>query len=136
MSKEERPEPNYDFTFEGTVLKVEATQTFASGFQKRTIIIDNSNPGDKYKNPVSFTFTKDHCKDLDGIVEGMVVEVKGFFNGRAWDNPKTGKTQYFNENYCYRTPRVISKPESKPVPEPATPDVGEIDAADPDELPF
>lgn len=96
----------FDFTFRGTVVEVMETQTFGSGFKKRTFVVDNAPKDKEWKNPVPFVFTKDDVKKLDGIQKGMEVEISGWFNGRKWEGQKG--VSYFCDNTVYGNVKIIS----------------------------
>lgn len=90
-------------TFIGRVVEVGKTETLgknpAKPFYKRTIIVDDAEEGAKYPNPVPFETSGDKCKFFDGIEVGDVVTIEFYPNGRAWNDPKTGKTRYFGSNH-------------------------------------
>ena len=56
----------------GTVHKIEETQTFESGFQKRTLVIHN---GEQYRPYVAIDFLKDRIDLLDKYKVGNAVTV-------------------------------------------------------------
>lgn len=56
----------------GTVHKIEETQTFESGFQKRTLVINN---GEQYRPYIAIDFLKDRIDLLDKYKEGDAVTV-------------------------------------------------------------
>ena len=56
----------------GTVHKIEETQTFESGFQKRTLVINN---GEQYRPYIAIDFLKDRIDLLDKFKEGDSVTV-------------------------------------------------------------
>jgi len=121
----------FDFTFSGQVVEVGDTKTYASGFKKRTVVIDDSPKDKDWKNPVPFQFFKDDVSKLDGISVGMTVEVSGYFKGRKWEGPKG--VSWFCDNTVYGEVKVVSAPEKK---EPVKEDVqGNGDCGDED-LPF
>ncbi len=84
----------YEFT--GTVKKVCDLQTFASGFTKRDLVVEEEKDG-SWPNPVAFTFKKDNTAKLDGIREGQRVKVGFAIDGREWNDPKTGNIRYFTD---------------------------------------
>lgn len=77
----------------GTVVEVGKEQTF-NKFSKRTIVVCD-DPESKYPNLLPFEAVGDTMKYLDKFKGGDKVKVDFFLNGRKWDNPKTGATQYF-----------------------------------------
>lgn len=89
-------------TFNGRVVSVGETETLGKNpdkpFYKRVIIIDDSDMDSKYPNPVPFEATGDKCQYLDKYKKGDEVSVEFYPSGRAWEDPKTGKTRYFSSN--------------------------------------
>lgn len=81
------------YTMTGTVVEVGKEQTF-NKFSKRTIVVCD-DPESKYPNLLPFEAVGDTMKYLDKFKCGDKVKVDFFLNGRKWDNPKTGTTQYF-----------------------------------------
>ena len=84
----------YEFT--GPVKKVCDLQTFASGFTKRDLVVEEEKDS-QWPNPVAFTFKKDNTAKLDGIAEGTRVKVGFVIDGREWNDPKTGNVRYFTD---------------------------------------
>lgn len=129
----------YDFEFTGRIVEIQPTQTFASGFKKRTVIIDDKGEDAEYPNPVPFQLTKDRCADADKFHHGQLVTVKGWFNGRKWHNESKNCDQYFCDMMIgkFESDEVSSPTE---VPEPAqAPDIpSETQASEPSsmDLPF
>ena len=56
----------------GTVHNIEETQTFESGFQKRTLVINN---GEQYRPHIAIEFLKDRIDLLDKYKVGDAVTV-------------------------------------------------------------
>ena len=123
----------YEYT--GVVEEVGAVQTFGSGFTKRDCIIGNDvDSPSKYPNPVKFTFKKDNCSLLDGVVKGQRAKVRFAIDGRRWDGPKG--TQYFVDLTALKIEVLNADGSStEPVPVPAEPDFP-ADAGDVDDMPF
>ena len=133
MSEEKKL--TYDFTFQGKVVEIMPLQTFASGFKKRTLVIDNTSPDKDWENPVPFTFNKEDVKKLDGIAVGQIVKVSGWLKGRRWDGPK-GR-QYFLDANVYGKVEVIGGAATVPqAAQPAKTETTGIDAADASDMPF
>lgn len=74
------------FKVAGRVASIGETQTFASGFAKREIIVEAS-ANESYKNPVALTLKKDDVAKADSLSVGDGVEVEGFIDGREWNGP-------------------------------------------------
>ena len=81
------------YTMTVTVVEVGKEQTF-NKFSKRTIVVCD-DPESKYPNLLPFEAVGDTMKYLNKFKGGDKVKVDFFLNGRKWDNPKTGTTQYF-----------------------------------------
>lgn len=75
----------------GTVEKVFETETFASGFQKRTLVV---NTGGEYAQYIPIEFFKDKIDLLDGLKVGDDVTVHTNLRGRKWESPQ-GEVKYF-----------------------------------------
>ena len=73
----------YEIT--GKIIHIGETQTFASGFTKREIVIEES--ADKYPQTIKFDTVKEGCDRLDAFRLGQVVTVA--FNIRG--NEHNGK---------------------------------------------
>ena len=76
------------FQVAGKVLEVGEVQAFASGFTKRTLVIEASRDAEKFSNPIELTLKKDDCAKADAIGVGDFVETEGFVEGRRWEGPK------------------------------------------------
>lgn len=77
---------------QGTVKKVFETQTFASGFQKREMVLLTQ---EQYPQPISIEFLSDKTNLLDTVKEGDLIKVGINIRGREWTNPQ-GEVKYFN----------------------------------------
>ena len=123
----------YEFT--GKVKGVGELQTFASGFTKRDLVVEEERDG-RWPNVVAFAFKKDNAAKLEGIVPGLRVKVGFAVDGREWTDPKTGKVRYFSDLTALRLERLDGE---MPVPEVAVPDdvtVDSVDLGDDGKLPF
>ena len=123
----------YEFT--GKVKGVGELQTFASGFSKRDLVVEEERDG-RWPNVVAFAFKKDNAAKLDGIVPGMRVKVGFAVDGREWTDPKTGKVRYFSDLTALRLERLDGE---MPVPEVAVPNDVTVDSDNLDgdgKLPF
>ena len=106
----------YEFT--GKVKVVGELQTFASGFTKRDLVVEEERAGN-WPNVVAFAFKKERVALLDGMVSGTRVKVGFAVDGREWTDPKTGKVRYFSDLTALRLERLDGE---MPVPEVAVPD--------------
>ena len=123
----------YEFT--GKVKVVGELQTFASGFTKRDLVVEEERDG-RWPNVVAFAFKKERVALLDGMVSGTRVKVGFAVDGREWTDPKTGKVRYFSDLTALRLERLDGE---MPVPEVAVPDDVTVDSDNLDDdgkLPF
>ena len=87
---------------QGTVKKVFETQTFASGFQKREMILLTQ---EQYPQPISIEFLSDKINLLDNLHEGENIKVGINIRGREWTNPQ-GEVKYFNSITGWKLEKV------------------------------
>lgn len=87
---------------QGTVKKIFDTQTFASGFQKREIVILTD---EQYPQPIAIEFLSDKIDLLQNVKEGESVKVGINIRGREWTNPQ-GEVKYFNSITGWRLEKV------------------------------
>ena len=106
----------YEFT--GKVKGIGELQTFASGFSKRDLVVEEERDG-RWPNVVAFSFKKENTAQLEGMAPGMRVKIGFAVDGREWTDPKTGKVRYFSDLTALRLERLDG---AVPVPEPAVPD--------------
>ena len=106
----------YEFT--GKVKSVGELQTFASGFAKRELVVEEEREGN-WPNVVAFAFKKDNVAKLDGVKPGMRVKVGFAVDGREWTDPKTGKVRYSSDLTALRLEQLDGALQ---VPEPADPE--------------
>ena len=98
---------------QGTIKKIGDTKTFASGFQKREMILLTQ---EQYPQPISIEFLQDKCDLLDNVKEGQFATVYINIRGREWTNPQ-GEVKYFNSITGWKIenePTKVEKPE-KPI---------------------
>ena len=124
----------YEYT--GVVEKVLATQTFASGYSKRDIVLtDDVGSDTKWPNHIAFTFKKDAASVLDTVKEGQRVKIRFAIDGREWTNPQ-GQVKYFTDLTGLKLDVLNEDGTStEPVPAPAEPDFP-ADAGEVDDMPF
>ena len=120
----------YEFT--GKVKVVGELQTFASGFTKRDLVVEEERDG-RWPNVVAFAFKKERVALLDGMVSGTRVKVGFAVDGREWTDPKTGKVRYFSDLTALRLERLDGE---MPVPEVAVPDDVTAELDNNREIPF
>ncbi len=124
---------------QGTVKKLFDAQTFASGFQKREMVLLTQ---EQYPQPINIEFLSDKINLLDNLREGDSIKVGINIRGREWTNPQ-GEVKYFNSITGWRVEKV-SDDANEPVavtPAPASqaaPAANENPFADDadDDLPF
>ena len=104
------------YEFEGSVKEIMDTQTFASGFTKREIVVTD-------------TAIKNNCALLDTIKKGDTVRVSfslrgNFYNGR-----------YYTDLQLYKLVKVeVDGSTAEPIPQPA--DEFPVDEISDDDMPF
>lgn len=96
---------------QGAVKKIFDTQTFASGFQKRELILLTQ---EQYPQPISIEFLQEKIHLLDSVSEGENVKIGINIRGREWTSPQ-GETKYFNSITGWRLEKIN---ENAPAPEP------------------
>lgn len=87
---------------QGTVKKITDTQTFASGFQKRELILLTQ---EQYPQPISIEFLQDKISLLENISEGENVKIGINIRGREWTSPQ-GEVKYFNSITGWRIEKL------------------------------
>ncbi len=118
----------------GKVHEISPVITVSEKFKKRELIIEYAeNP--TYPEFVKFEAVQEKVNLFDNINVGDQVEL--FFNlrGRAWKDPKTDKTAYFNTLSVWRINSLGSGGAAQAAPEYAAP-VDISSAPDDDDLPF
>jgi len=127
----------YNMELQGTVKKLFDAQTFASGFQKREMVILTQ---EQYPQPINIEFLSDKISLLDNLKEGENVKVGINIRGREWVSPQ-GETKYFNSITGWRVEKVFenaSEPTQAMPQQSASPVSNENPFAgdDDDDLPF
>ncbi len=122
---------------QGTVKKIFETQTFASGFQKREMVLLTQ---EQYPQPINIEFLSDKIALLDTISEGDDVKVGINIRGREWTSPQ-GEVKYFNSITGWRVEKVSGGGFTDPVVAPAAGNSSPAASSDPfededDDLPF
>ena len=118
------------------VEKILPTQTFASGFTKRDIVMtDDVGTESKWPNHIAFTFKKDSASILDTVKEGQRAKIRFAIDGREWTNPQ-GQVKYFTDLTGLKLEVLNADGSStEPVPAPAEPDFPD-DPGAVDDMPF
>ena len=120
----------------GTVHKIEETQTFESGFQKRTLVINN---GEQYRPYIAIDFLKDRIDLLDKFKEGDAVSVSvnignDYYKDRLFNNISGWRIQYA-EGSTPAEPLKDSK-NYQATPQEAFGKGNDVFAEEPDDLSF
>lgn len=97
---------------QGTIKKIGDTQTFASGFQKREMILLTQ---EQYPQPISIEFLQDKCDLLDNVKEDQFATVYINVRGREWTDPK-GEVKYFNSIVGWKIENEPTKVEKSEKP--------------------
>lgn len=121
---------------QGTVKRIGAIQTFASGFEKRELVIVTE---EQYPQPISIEFLKDKTDFLDPLKEGDKVKISINIGGREWTSPQ-GEVKYFNSITGWRVEKLNAATEAeptqaKPTEKPRTIEKETFEEED-DDLPF
>ena len=101
---------------QGTVKKLGETQTFASGFQKRELVLLTE---EQYPQPIQIDFLSDKIDLLQNVKEGESVKVGINIRGREWTNPQ-GEVKYFNSITGWRLEKVSGENTNTEAPQPNT----------------
>lgn len=87
---------------QGTIKKMTDIQTFASGFQKREMVLLTE---EQYPQPINIEFLQDKSDLLNNLKEGEKVKVGINLRGREWTSPQ-GEVKYFNSIVGWRVEKV------------------------------
>ena len=101
---------------QGTVKKIGETQTFASGFQKRELVLLTD---EQYPQPIQIDFLSDKIDLLNNVSEGESVKVCINIRGKEWTNPQ-GEVKYFNSINGWRIEKVSGENTNTQAPQPNT----------------
>ena len=101
---------------QGTVKKLGETQTFASGFQKRELVLLTE---EQYPQPIQIDFLSDNIDLLNNVSEGESVKIGINIRGREWTNPQ-GEVKYFNSITGWRIEKVSGENTNTEAPQPNT----------------
>ena len=101
---------------QGTIKKIGETQTFASGFQKRDLVLLTE---EQYPQPIQIDFLSDKIDLLQNVKEGEIVKIGINIRGREWSNPQ-GEVKYFNSITGWRIEKVSGENTNTQAPQPNT----------------
>lgn len=128
---------------QGIVKKISDIQTFASGFQKRELVLLTQ---EQYPQPINIEFLQEKINLLDNVSEGENIKIGINIKGREWTSPQ-GEVKYFNSITGWRLEKLAeassaeptqAAPASKPVSNASSEAANENPFADEedDDLPF
>ena len=119
----------------GTVKRISDIQTFASGFQKREMVIVTE---EQYPQPINIEFLQEKGDLLNQLNEGDKVTVSINIGGREWTSPQ-GDVKYFNSITGWKIEKSEGGTPAEPTKDSknfkATPSEAFMDDSD-SELPF
>ena len=95
---------------QGSIYKLNNTETFASGFQKKTIILLTQ---EQYPQYIPIEFLGDKIDLLSNFSQGEVVKVYINLNGRLWTN-KDGEEKCFGSIVGWKIARFDDSNTSQP----------------------
>ena len=101
---------------QGTIKKIGETQTFASGFQKRELVLLTE---EQYPQPIQIDFLSDKIDLLNNVSEGESVKIGINIRGKEWTNPQ-GEVKYFNSITGWRIEKVSGENTNTQAPQPNT----------------
>ena len=121
---------------QGTVKKITEVQTFASGFQKREMVLTTE---EQYPQPINIEFLQEKGDLLNQLKEGDKVKVAINIRGREWTSPQ-GEVKYFNSITGWKVESLeagISVEPTQATPSATKPADGKgVFEEDEDDLPF
>jgi len=80
----------------GVLHKKYEEKQITNKFKKRQFVV--YVPGSGYRdNYVKFSLIQGECSLIDDYEEGDSITVFYSLEGRQWENPNTGETEYFND---------------------------------------
>lgn len=94
----------------GTITKIGEIQTFASGFQKKEIVLTTQ---EQYPQPIAIEFLKDKIDLLDKFKVGDTAAVSINIGGREWTSP-AGEVKYFNSITGWKVTKDAEAPTQEP----------------------
>ena len=103
----------------GTIKKISDLQTFASGFQKKELVLLTE---EQYPQPINIESTQDKVDLLNAHKIGDKVKVSINIRGREWTSPQ-GEVKYFNSIVGWRMEKDASTNFNEPTE--ATPNQGQ-----------
>jgi len=94
----------------GKITMIAPTNKVSDKFQKRELVIEYAeNP--QYPEYIKLEFIQDKCDLLNTYDVGQEVNVAFNLRGRAWVDPKTNTTKYFNTLQAWKINKIEKKVE-------------------------
>ena len=97
---------------EGQVISIGETQTFASGFQKRILVIKTDDA--KYPQEIPIEFVKERTSKLDSLTVGDAVTVETDIRGNEYNG------KWYVSLTGWRVEREGGREEASPEPKQST----------------
>lgn len=72
------------FEITGCISKIKPIQTFNSGFQKQTLVLNDKD--EKYPQEIAIDFSRDNVKKLEQYQPGDHVTITFAIHGREWND--------------------------------------------------
>jgi len=94
----------------GTIKKISDLQTFASGFQKKEVVLLTE---EQYPQPINVEFTADKVDLLNAYKVGDKVKIHINIRGREWTSPQ-GEVKYFNSIIGWRMEKEAAADFNEP----------------------
>ncbi len=94
----------------GTIKKISDLQTFASGFQKKELVLLTE---EQYPQPINIEFLSEKVDLLNACKVGDKVKVHINIRGKEWTSPQ-GEVKYFNSITGWRKEKEGSADFNEP----------------------
>ncbi|WP_300672541.1 DUF3127 domain-containing protein [Soonwooa sp.] len=95
---------------QGTIKKLSDLQTFASGFQKKEMVLLTE---EQYPQPINIEFLSEKVDLLNAYNVGDKVKVSINIRGREWTSPQ-GEVKYFNSINGWRLEKMEEGSANEP----------------------
>lgn len=116
----------YELT--GKIRRIGEQQTFASGFTKREVVVEQPG-GERGPIPVPLFFKGDNVSLADPLAVGAEVKVSFTIEGRDWQDPKTSKIRCFCDLTAHSVEVIAEAPTAEELK-------GTVEGAEDGEMPF
>ena len=116
------------YELNGKVKRIGELQTFASGFSKREVVVEQTG-GERGPIPTPIVFKGDDVSLVDTLAKGAEIKVCFSVEGREWQDPKTNRLRCF----CDLTAHAVEV-----IAEPLSPEElkGTVEGVEEGEMPF